>query len=365
MTSVVAQMALLRAPLLLAAAAGLGAGTKARRDDSGRQLLFSDPTAPLPDVLLSRSFVSGAEGTAFWYTVALTYTPGLREDATVDRRNDEVRIYLTSSQEVFAQDDVGGSIVFQQRRNHRTQLRIRTNNVGGAGVATVPGPLPYVYAAYSTVNPAQASPTRTVGATLLYSVVCPVPTHPAYAVLDTSAAPITGTVSTGFAGCYQIVYNGFAPVLDACTDGFISNKLMTSCTDRHAAAWPATVQNPAPCVPNLPRACVDQPVAGFDGVSGLLRAKDAGGGGTSIYSGTSVSGDSDYRIYSDGSPVTAWLSVPLPQASILLSHHTRPDEPLYGRFYGTSWIPPQSVGIALHRASRVIPAAARRARWSP
>ena len=78
-----------------------------------------------------------AEGETFGYTVQLTHKPGVREDETVDLMNDEVRIYLTSSQEVFQQDDDGSggsaNVEFEQRRNHRTQLIISTNDVDDDG----------------------------------------------------------------------------------------------------------------------------------------------------------------------------------------------------------------------------------------
>ena len=153
----------------------------------------------------------------------------MREDETIDLDNDEVRIYLTSSQEVFQQDDTcsGGActVAFEQRRNHRTQLIISTNDVDNSGaVDKLPlgdvktrfasansvvwgegtdqaealgayaadgdaslqlplGPLPYVYKTYSTVGgniPTQQSPVDGNG--VLMSV-CPVCTHPAYCVL--------------------------------------------------------------------------------------------------------------------------------------------------------------------------------------
>ena len=201
-------------------------------------------------------------------------------------------------------------MVFEQRRNHRTQLRITTNNIAGSGVHDVSGPLPYVYVAYSTVNMGQASPVVSINGNAVYQVVCPLPTHAAYATLDTGATPISGTVlnaagsQVAFDGCYPVIYNGFAPALDVCTAGFQSNKLVTGCTDKHANSWTFSVQDPAACTSNLPTACLNQLVATFDGVSGLLTAKLAGGGGTSVFAGASVSGDSDYRIYSDGSPVS-------------------------------------------------------------
>jgi hypothetical protein len=56
----------------------------------------------------------------------------MREDETIDLDNDEVRIYLTSSQQHFQEDDDSqGKHTFEQRRNHRTQLIIYTNDVNG------------------------------------------------------------------------------------------------------------------------------------------------------------------------------------------------------------------------------------------
>ena len=226
-----------------------------------------------------------AEGETFGYTVQLTHKPGVREDETVDLMNDEVRIYLTSSQEVYQQDDdSGGGTDFQQRVGHRTQLTIDTNvatngatldasgKMSGsktarasytgpaayaAGRAAVPGaddehhegPTPYYYVAYSTVNPSQASPTDdgSGGAgTSHFSVVCPVCTHEAYCTqtttiiagtvvcadpladpyADASTTPCTTLLATGaatdqtqsFEGCYDIVYNGFAPIYDDCSE---------------------------------------------------------------------------------------------------------------------------------------------------
>ena len=279
---------------------GLSMATALDSVSTGRTQLFSDAGGPLPDVVMSESFLTVAEGDTVTYTVALTHAPGMREDETIDLRNDEVRIYLTSSQEVYQQDDQGdGSVGFEQRRNHRTQLQIETNDVDGNGAQPVTGPLPYVYVPYSTVNTEQSSPVHYINGNAVHKVVCPLPTHPAFAVLDVNNAPITGTVITvspsaaGFDGCYQIIYNGFAPVLDACSAGYASNKLITSCTESHANAWTHTVENPLTCVPNLPIACMDQLVATFDGVSGLLTPKPAGGGSISAFAGTSASGHSD------------------------------------------------------------------------
>ena len=80
--------------LLLPLVAGVAQG----EETPGRSLLFHDPSESLPDVLLSESFASAAEGTTFTYTAVLTHTPGMREDETINTYNDDVRIYLTSSQ---------------------------------------------------------------------------------------------------------------------------------------------------------------------------------------------------------------------------------------------------------------------------
>eukprot|EP01048_Picozoa_sp_COSAG05_P000292 COSAG05_NODE_8_length_40675_cov_148.837539_1_plen_865_part_10 len=177
----------------------------------------------------------------------------------IDLDNDEVRIYLTSSQEHFQQDDVNGEIVFEQRRNHRTQLQIYTNDINndgvvdtgsttgstggfalygsdqttawmetaedtigsfpaaadsaaaagqftGAGSVELPlGPLPYVYKSFSTVGgnvPTQQSPLMNADLTLTpdgtqLAVVCPVCTHPAYCTLydGVSHTLVTGTAA--------------------------------------------------------------------------------------------------------------------------------------------------------------------------
>jgi hypothetical protein len=199
---------------------------------TGREMLFSSPGAELPDVYLSESVIFLNEAASETYSIVLTHPPGMREDETIDLDNDEVRIYLTSSQEVFQQDDSGtggsASVDFEQRRNHRTQLIISTNDINDDGgydtttaataksafahvettlwandpygvglsdgdpangaddsnIALPLGPLPYVYKTYSTVGgniPEQQSPISADGTTLLS--VCPVCTHPAYCTL--------------------------------------------------------------------------------------------------------------------------------------------------------------------------------------
>ena len=160
--------------LLLLGSSGVACASAQQQDTTGRELLFSSPTAALPDVLISESHKAVVEGGVFSYTVVLTHAPGMREDNTIDLRNDEVRIYLTSSQEVYQQDDESATLVkFQQRVGHRTQLQINTNvktasnpasptawSTAAELLAHTKGPTPYTYVAYSTVNPTQASPRR-------------------------------------------------------------------------------------------------------------------------------------------------------------------------------------------------------------
>ena len=176
---------------VIAGVTGVLAGGDGDGEGTGRDLLFSDPASSLPDVYISTSVRHVTEGDSFAYTVALTHPPGMREDETIDLLNDEVRIYLTSSQEVYQQDDSTADTPFEQRVGHRTQLVINTdvasvtltdnlvfdpaNDItpktapagadndgpeGGDGpVQNVHmGPVPYVYVAYSTKNPTQASP---------------------------------------------------------------------------------------------------------------------------------------------------------------------------------------------------------------
>jgi len=209
-------------------------GVAAAQDGTGRDLLFSDPTADLPDVRISESVKYVNEGSSFYYTVELTHAPGMREDQTIDLNNDEVRIYLSSSQEVYQQGKAaqdGTADDFVQTLGHRTQLVIDTNVVkcttGEMGRYTDPdcfsnadstdgqklsdgmcldtttgnrvssswadcqdsnerfepthshlmGPLPYVYVAYSTKNPSQPSTLAQANAVDVYNVVCPLCTH--------------------------------------------------------------------------------------------------------------------------------------------------------------------------------------------
>ena len=236
-------------------------------------MLWSNPTADLPDVLLSKSVEYVTEGSTFFYTVVLTHQPGLREDLTADLGNDEVRIYLTSSQEVYQQTGPAAT-EFSQMLGHRTQLTIDTNYVsacpaGGSSLkwsdsscivgtchATVFGTtytagevttvealatksacegnspagswvpaethykdaLPYRYVPYSTVNPTQPSPV-TVSTGTNYETLCPVCTHTKYC---TQAAGTDGTTSiaggasaTGvFDGCRDLALTGYTAVLE-------------------------------------------------------------------------------------------------------------------------------------------------------
>ena len=102
--------------VMSAAAMFACAAVATAQDGTGRDLLFSDPTAELPDVRISESVKYVNEGSSFYYTVELTHKPGMREDQTVDETNDEVRVYLSSSQEVYqqgvaAQDDTADDFV--------------------------------------------------------------------------------------------------------------------------------------------------------------------------------------------------------------------------------------------------------------
>ena len=234
--------------LARAALAGLCSVACAQDLGTGRDLLFSNPGAELPDVYISESVIFTQESAieAETYTVVLTHPPGMREDETIDLDNDEVRIYLTSSQEHFQQDDAADDDygTFEERRNHRTQLIVHTNDIdagtspgydsaastaaahfgsavtkawgqeergalapeagelsgndagyqagltqeGADGNVAMPlGPLPYIYKTYSTVGgniPEQQSPLdSTDPAAPQIMVVCPVCTHPAFCVL--------------------------------------------------------------------------------------------------------------------------------------------------------------------------------------
>eukprot|EP01052_Picozoa_sp_SAG31_P000782 SAG31_NODE_23_length_33717_cov_17.863585_2_plen_402_part_00 len=193
-------------------------------------------------MLLSESVKYVTEGSDFTYTVVLTHQPGMREDQTVDLDNDEVRIYLTSSQEVYQQTGPDPTD-FSQVLGHRTQLEIDTNYVddcplsaGNSGKwtdsscilgtchatvvgqtytdsqvstlealttnaanectgATPPGvwipasvhttnPIPYKYVPYSTVNPSQPSPIVNDGSADVYKILCPKCTHSLYCTHD-------------------------------------------------------------------------------------------------------------------------------------------------------------------------------------
>ena len=52
---------------------------------TGRDLLFSNPGASLPDIYLSDSVKFASEGGHFFYSIVLTHPPGMREDETVSR----------------------------------------------------------------------------------------------------------------------------------------------------------------------------------------------------------------------------------------------------------------------------------------
>ena len=55
----------------------------AAEEASVRRQLFSNPTAPMADVLVSESVIFLSEGQAAEYTIQLTHAPGMREDETV------------------------------------------------------------------------------------------------------------------------------------------------------------------------------------------------------------------------------------------------------------------------------------------
>eukprot|EP01049_Picozoa_sp_SAG25_P015052 SAG25_NODE_2908_length_1322_cov_1.487326_1_plen_86_part_01 len=86
---------MLRMACMLAAAIARVSAADADAEGTGRDLLFANAQALLPDVVLSESVVYVNEGGSFMYTVQLSHKPGVREDNTVDLANDEVRIYLT------------------------------------------------------------------------------------------------------------------------------------------------------------------------------------------------------------------------------------------------------------------------------
>jgi hypothetical protein len=254
--------------------ATLSLALSVRAQDSGRDLLFSDPTANLPDVKISESVKYVNEGSSFYYTVELTHAPGMREDQTIDRTNDEVRIYLSSSQEVYqqgvaAQDATADDFV--QTLGHRTQLVIDTNVVkctdGTMGRYTDPdcfsnadstsgakltdgqcldtatgtrtsstwgncqdanerfepthshimGPLPYVYVAYSTKNPSQPS-TLDAGGTN-YNVVCPLCTHTKWCTMHATDI-ITGSNADDGADVANGADADFAGCLQVTYTGF-------------------------------------------------------------------------------------------------------------------------------------------------
>ena len=202
----------------------------------------------MPDVKISDSVKYVNEGSSFYYTVELTHVPGMREDQTIDLANDEVRIYLSSSQEVYQQGTASATATtaddFVQTLGHRTQLVIDTNVVkcesnamgrytdpdcftddtstagakltdgyclntqtGARAVAEasgcvaanerfepttdhIMGPLPYVYVPYSTKNPTQPSTVTAnagAGSEAGYRVVCPLCTHSKFCTMDATA----------------------------------------------------------------------------------------------------------------------------------------------------------------------------------
>ena len=137
---------------------------------------------------------------------------------------------------MYQQDDVGGETVWEQRRNHRTQLVVSTNDVDGDGTATpVPGPRPYIYKTFSTVGgnvPTEQSPVVTDADGVQWNdVVCPVCTHPAYCqlldgnqygggdpvIIEGSVIDGGGDATAHFSGCWQVNIT-FAPVLDECAE---------------------------------------------------------------------------------------------------------------------------------------------------
>ena len=214
---------------------------------------------------------------------------------------------------------MSGEVVFEQRRNHRTQLVVETNDVDGDGAASqVLGPLPYIYKTYSTVGgnvPTEQSPVvhpdddgaGNLGAAW-NSVVCPVCTHPAYCeLLDGSQygggdpVIIPGSEVDGFSGCWQVRIS-YAPVFDDC------------------AADPAVVvhheANPIDFTVN---GC-SKPVDTFSVYGGLTPAP-AGGGHVAgpawsyespVPLADTVSGSSDYRIDSVGNQVLRTRTDPAP-----------------------------------------------------
>ena len=226
----------------------------------------------------------------------------------MDLDNDEVRVFLTSSQEVFQQDDVRGQVIFHQRRNHRTQLQLLTNDIDGNGVAEVPaGPRPYIYKTYSTVGgnvPHQQSPVIHRDGVLWNDVVCPVCLHPAFCqLLDGNqyggggVKIIEGSVQGNFSGCYQVNVT-FAPVLDVCAAN---------------TSLPVAETNP------LAGKC-SKPAANYSVYDGV-EPKAAGGGHTSApgWALTSpvplvatVAGSSDFRIDVTGNQVLRTRTDPAP-----------------------------------------------------
>jgi hypothetical protein len=255
-------------------------GVASAQDDTGRDLLFSDPTADLPDVKISDSVKYVNEGSSFYYTVELTHQPGLREDNTLDRANDEVRIYLSSSQEVYQQGVAHATQstaeAFVQTLGHRTQLVIDTNVVkcaeanGGSGAIqqdargmgqytdkacfsdataneladgwcldtatgiTTAGTkatclLPNLFTPTSShvmgplpyVYVAYSTKTPTQPSVLTtsgtkYDVVCPLCTHPKFCTMGTAIIDHSNKVGGVTAGADQAVGGGGTEVFDGC-----------------------------------------------------------------------------------------------------------------------------------------------------
>jgi len=284
----------------LFACAAVAAG---QDDGTGRDLLFSDPSTDLPDVKISESVKYVNEGSSFYYTVELTHAPGMREDQTIDLNNDEVRIYLSSSQEVYQQGVAASDATaddFVQTLGHRTQLVIDTNVVTCAGGTTmgrytdpdcfsdadstdgqklsdgmcldtttgnrvsstwadcqdsnerfepthshIMGPLPYVYVAYSTKTPSQPSTVSDDGNK--YNVVCPLCTHSTWCTHGTGIITGSdkidgadgGTDDPDFDGCLELTYTGFTPFYDACYAGVAGAAIAS--TTAISGVLPATI----------------------------------------------------------------------------------------------------------------------------
>ena len=233
----------------------------------------------------------------------------------IDLDNDEVRVYLTSSQEVHQEDDVGGVKVWEQRRNHRTQLVVTTNDVDGDGtLAPVAGPRPYIYKTFSTVGgnvPTEQSLVVDDNGVMTNDVVCPVCTHPAYCqlldghqyggngsvvIIDGSVIDGAGDATVHFSGCYQVNIT-FAPTFDVC------------------AADPAVVVSETNPLVGKCSKPVDMSI--YDGVTPV----ETGGGHVAgpgwsyespVPGADTVSGSSDYRIDLVGNQILRTRTDPAP-----------------------------------------------------